>query len=236
MQFSSILQPAILIKRYKRFLVDVQLLSTGEIITAHCPNSGAMLGVKEAGLKVWLSYSNAKTRKLPYTLEMVEVENGTLTGVNTANPNRIINEALTHKTISALAEYPHFKAEVSYGDSRFDFHLWGENLPDCYLEVKNCHLKRHSGLLEFPDSVTSRGAKHLRTLAEIAASGKRAVMLYLGQRNDCQRFTIAHDIDPTYAAAFKEAQQAGVEILCYSCLLTPQEITLHTTLPLQPLP
>ncbi len=154
----------------------------------------------------------------------------TCVGINTSHPNRIVAEALAARQIPELAAYTHIRREAVIGASRLDFLLTGAGLPDCYVEVKNCHLRRGT-LLEFPDSTTSRGAKHLSELATLARQGVRAVMLYLGQRDDCQAFAIAGDIDPAYGAAFAAAQAAGVEMLCYTCTVTPEAITVHRKLP-----
>lgn len=223
MMFSPPLQSGQLVRRYQRFLADIHLPS-GEQITAHCANSGAMLGLTTPGSRVWLSHSAAPNRKYAWTLELVEAD-GTYVGINTSHPNRIVAAALAARQIPELAAYPHIRREAVTGQSRLDFLLTGDGLPDCYVEVKNCHLRR-GALLEFPDSVTSRGAKHLRELAALARQGVRAVMLYLGQRNDCDAFAIAGDIDRGYAAAFAEARAAGVEMLCYVCTVSPEAIQI----------
>lgn len=230
MQFSSPLVSGILLRRYKRFLADVAL-ETGETVTAHCANPGAMTGLNMPGLPVWLSKSDDPKRKLAYSLELVELPTG-LVGINTAHPNRIVAEALRHKAIPELAAYESVRPEVRYGEkSRVDFLLTGTGLPDCYLEIKNVHLVREAELAEFPDAVTARGARHLADLAAMVAAGHRAVMLYLVQRADCTHFCLAHDIDPAYAAAFATARAAGVEALCYTTTLTPEAIVLAGPLP-----
>jgi sugar fermentation stimulation protein A len=227
--FSPPLTAGRLVQRHKRFLADV-VMATGEATTAHCPNPGAMLGLATPGSHVWLSHSDAPGRKLPWTLEIVEAD-GEPVGINTMHPNRVVHGALNQGLVPELAGYTTIKREAAVGASRMDFLLQGDGLPDCWVEVKNCHLKRNAGLLEFPDSVTGRGAKHLGELARLAQSGQRAVMLYLGQRTDCGRFGIAGDIDPAYAAAFAAARDAGVEMLCYTCRPTLEGMVWGQGLP-----
>ena len=226
MRFAVPLIEGRLIQRYKRFLADVKLPS-GEIVVAHCANSGSMLSVNAPGSRVWLSPAADPNRKLRYTWELIEVGNG-LVGINTGLPNRIVAEAITDGTIAELAGYPVLKREQKYGkNSRIDILLEGPGRPPCYVEVKNVTLKRGPGdLAEFPDSVTERGAKHLREMTDIVAAGGRAVMVYLVQRTDCRRFSVADDIDPAYATGLKTALAAGVEAVCYSCRLGPDAITV----------
>ena len=177
MQFSSPLVSGILIQRYKRFLADVTL-DTGESVTAACPNTGAMLGLNTPGSRVWLSRSESPTRKYPHTWELVEVAGHGLVGVNTGSPNRIAAEAIRAGLLPELSGYDTLRAEVKYGrNSRIDILLEGDGRPPCYVEVKNTHLFRRAGLVEFPDCVTERGTKHLAELADMARSGARAVML-----------------------------------------------------------
>ncbi|WP_332716585.1 DNA/RNA nuclease SfsA [Pelagibacterium mangrovi] len=231
MRFPSPLIRGTLVKRYKRFLADV-ILESGEAITAHCANPGAMTGLNMPGLPVWLSKSDDPKRKLAHSLELVELPTG-IVGINTAHPNRIVAEALAARAIPELAAYDCARPEVRYAEkSRVDFLLTGEGLPDCYLEVKNVHLVRDAGLAEFPDSVTLRGARHLADLARMVREGHRAAMLYLVQRADCTRFALAADIDPAYAAAFKAARAQGVEALCYTTTLSSEHIVLGQPLPI----
>jgi sugar fermentation stimulation protein A len=214
MRFTEPLIPATLIKRYKRFLADVVLLS-GEAITAHVANPGAMIGLAAPGSRVWLSKSAKASRKLPYSWELVEVDLGAgpeLIGINTAHPNLLVAEAIAAGAIMELAGYPAVRREVKYGrNSRIDFLLETPGRPPCYAEVKNVHLMRRPGLAEFPDSVTARGAKHLDELAAVTLAGARAVMLFLIQIGSAARFALARDIDPAYGAAFDRARAAGVE-------------------------
>ncbi len=222
--------PGRLIKRYKRFMADVEL-DDGRVVTAHCANSGSMMAVKESGAEVWLSPARNPERKLRYTWELIRVGN-TLVGINTALPNKLVEEAITDGTISELGGYPSLRREVKYGkNSRIDLLLEGNGLPTCYVEVKSVTLRRNSGkkgLAEFPDAVTSRGTKHLRELIEMAAAGARAVMVYLVQREDCGGFSIAADIDPEYAETLTEAMAKGVEALCYGCVLSPEDIRVSS--------
>jgi len=222
MKFDPPLTPGTLVQRYKRFLAHIDL--DGDIITAHCANPGSMTGLKDPGLKVWVSEAGNPKRKLKYDFQMVQIDCA-LIGVNTALPNRLVEEALKAGVIEPFTGYDNLRREVKYGESsRIDFLLSSEGRRDCYVEVKSVTLSRQPGLAEFPDSVTVRGTKHLRELTQIVKDGGRAVMLYLMQRNDCDRFALAADIDPNYAAAFKTARAAGVEVLVYDCVMSLSEI------------
>lgn len=228
MKFEAPLIEGWLIQRYKRFFADVKLPS-GETVVAHCANSGSMLSVKEPGARVWLSPAANPERKLRYTWEIIEVM-GTMVGINTGHPNRLVAEAIADGRVAALSGYSDLKREQKYGkNSRIDVLLEGPDRPPCYVEVKNVTMKRAPGKAapaEFPDAVTERGAKHLRELSDMVAAGARAVMFYLVQRGDAERFGIAADIDPAYAAALKEALAAGVEAICYGCEVSPNGITI----------
>jgi len=233
MRFASPLVSGRLIRRYKRFLADVAL-DTGETIVAHVANPGAMLGLTEPGLRVWLSRSDSLTRKLPWSLELIGAD-GTIIGVHTGHPNRLVAEAIAGGAIPELSGYATVRREVAYGTrSRVDFLLAGPGRPDAYVEVKNVHLMRMKGRAEFPDSVTARGTKHLAELAKIANRGERAVMLYLVQRADAEAMSLARDIDPAYAAAFDQACAAGVEAIAYACRVTETEIAVERALPVLP--
>jgi sugar fermentation stimulation protein A len=230
MRFPSPLQRGRLIQRYKRFLADVDL-GGGEVVTAHVPNPGAMLGVNMPDLPVWLSRSDAKGRKLPHTLELVEADGG-LVGVNTMHPNRIVAEALEAKALPDLAAYDRVRREVRYGQaSRVDFLLEGDALPPVWLEIKNCHFSRGEGLAEFPDCTAARSAKHLRELEARVAAGDRAVVLFVVQRTDCDRFSPCHDLDPVFSAALEHAADAGVEVRVHRCDMTTEEISLGERIP-----
>ena len=232
MQFPDPLIRGRLIKRYKRFLSDHEI-DGGDVVVAHCANPGAMLGLVEPGSEVWLSPSRNPARKLKYSWELLRVGDS-LVGINTALPNGIVAEAIEAGKIPELAGYASLRREVKYGkNSRIDILLEDEGRPPCYVEIKNVHLKRRGGA-EFPDSVTARGAKHLVEMSDMVAEGKRAVMVYLVQREDCDSFAIAGDLDPTYAETWKAARAAGVEAICYSCRLTITSITLDRALPVHP--
>ncbi|CUH88245.1 Sugar fermentation stimulation protein A [Phaeobacter sp. CECT 5382] len=231
MEFSTPLIRATLIRRYKRFLADC-CLEDGREITAHCANPGSMMGLAEPGMTVWLEPNDDPKKKLKYGWRLVEHDDGHFTGVDTSVPNRALKTALMAREIPELAAYETVRPEMKYGDkSRIDFLLTQDGLPDCYVEVKSVTLSREKGLAEFPDSVTARGTKHLGELVKMVDAGHRAVMFYLIQRTDCSRFALARDIDPTYAAAFERAQQAGVERLIYATEISPQAITIGQPLP-----
>jgi sugar fermentation stimulation protein A len=227
MRFTAPLLPATLIRRYKRFLADVALPS-GETVTAHCANPGSMIGLAAPGAPVWLSKSDNPKRKLGHSWELVEVDLGSgaeLVGINTTNPNALAAEAIAAGLIPELAGFGSVRREVKYGrNSRVDFLLEQPGRPPCYVEIKNVHLMRRPGLAEFPDAVTKRGAKHLVELADMAAAGARAVMLFLVQIASAERFALARDIDPTYGAQFDLARRRGVEALARRCRLSRDRI------------
>lgn len=224
MKFATPLVPARLVRRYKRFLADCTL-EDGREVTAHCANPGSMLGLAEPGEKIWLEPNDDPKKKLKFGWRLVDHENGHFTGVDTSVPNRALRAALKAGEIPDLAAYRSVRPEVKYGkNSRIDFLLSEPGLPDAYVEVKCVTLSRHPGLAEFPDSVTARGTKHLGELAETVAQGHRAILLYLVQRTDCDRFALADDIDPTYAAAFGRARAQGVERLICGTSITPEGV------------
>ncbi len=232
MQFPDPLIRGTLLRRYKRFLADIEL-EDGAQVTAHCANPGAMLGLKDAGAEVWLSPSRNPKRKLKFSWELIWA-NGGLVGINTAHPNGIAAEAIEAGEIALLQGYETLRREVKYGqNSRVDLLLEQPGRPDCYVEIKNVHLMRQTGLAEFPDSVTKRGAKHLVELGDMVAAGHRAVMLYLVQRGDCDRFAIAGDIDPTYAEELHRAMGSGVEAICYDCQIDTTGIQVRKPLQLE---
>jgi sugar fermentation stimulation protein A len=235
MRFPAPLLPATLVKRYKRFLADV-VLPSGETITVHCANPGAMTGLNASGARIWLSKSNNANRKLAHSWELIEVDFGTgaeLVGINTAHPNALAAEAIAAGAIPELAGYASLRREVKYGrNSRVDILLEDPARPPCYVEIKNVHLMRRAGLAEFPDAVTKRGAKHLAELADVVAAGQRAVMLFLIQIGSAQRFALARDIDPGYGRAFDLARAAGVEALAYRCGITCDGIDVVAPVPI----
>jgi sugar fermentation stimulation protein A len=220
MQFQTKLLPATLIKRYKRFLADVTL-DGGEIVTAHCANPGSMMGLADAGTRVWVEPNNDPKKKLKYAWRLSEYPDGTMVCVDTSAANKIIAEALEKRQFPELGEYCVIRPEVRYAqNSRIDFLLENTNFDKTYLEVKSVTLSRQTGLAEFPDSVTARGAKHLGDLIEMVANGHRAIMFYLVQRTDCDALRIADDIDATYGEMFGAARAQGVEVMCYRAELT----------------
>lgn len=229
MKFQNSLIPGKLIKRYKRFLADVELES-GEIITAHCPNSGSMKTCQTPGWNVMLSYHDTPTRKYKYTWEMVHNDDCWI-GINTGIPNQIVEEAIKNDAIKSLKGYPEIKREVSYGkNSRIDIFLRHDK-KICYVEVKNVTLVEEDGFYYFPDSVTERGRKHLYELIDMVSEGQRAVMFYVIQRSDGSSFKPAAHIDPAYADSLREAYDKGVEILVYRAEVNPDSIILKNEIP-----
>ncbi len=224
MKFKKKLLQGALIKRYKRFFVDIKYQNI--TTTAHCPNTGSMMGLLNKGNSVWFSKSDNPKRKLKYTLEIVEV-NKTLVGINTQLTNKIVLEALNKKKIKNLVKFNNIKTEAKFSDkTRFDF-LISNNKERCFIEVKNVTLVRNDKIAEFPDAVTSRGTKHLKELITAKKKGYDSYILYLIQREDCKSFKIAEDIDQEYKKAFGEALKNGVKILCYDCKLSNEEIKLN---------
>ena len=231
MKFSPELIEGTLVKRYKRFLADIRLKS-GEEITVHCANPGSMLGLTDAGNRAWISDSQNPKRKLRYSLELIEVGD-VMVGINTTHPNKLAEEAIERGVVPALTGYDTLRREVKYGEnSRIDILLSGATIPDTYVEVKNVHFVREPGLHEFPDSVTARGAKHLDEMSNEVAKGNRAVMIYIIQRNDGDRFKFAADLDPNYVEAFKRARAAGVEAYAIRCDVTTSGIDANTLIPI----
>ncbi len=232
MIFNEPLVRGTLIRRYQRFLADVQLES-GEEVVVHCPNSGSMLSVDAPGSEVWVSPARNPERKLRYSWELIRVGE-TLVGINTSRPNQLVADAVVSGQIPELAGYSTIHREVKYGrNSRIDLLLEGGDRSRCFVEVKNVTLKRGEGEdvpVEFPDSVTDRGKKHLAELAHSVREGARATMVFLAQRADAKRFVIAEDIDPGYAIGLRDAVAAGVEVLCYGCEVSTEGIRVATAL------
>ena len=224
MKFKERLLQGSLVKRYKRFFVDIKYKN--KIITGHCPNSGSMMGLLNIGNKIWFSVSDNLNRKLKYTLEIIEVEKKKV-GINTLLTNKIVLEALNCKKINSLIKFNDIKTEVKFSNNtRFDFLLLN-NKEKCFLEVKNVTLVRKKKMAEFPDAITSRGTKHLNELCNAKEKGYQSYMLYLIQREDCDSFKIAKDIDEEYKIAFSKALKSGVKVLCYDCKLNSEEIKLN---------
>ena len=231
MEFPDPLVPGRLIARYKRFLADVELTDGGAVV-AHVANPGAMTGLAEPGMEVWLAPAHNPARKLRWSWELVRAGGG-LVGVNTARPNALAAEAIADGTPPELAGYAAMRREVRYGrNSRIDLLLEDSARGSCYVEVKNVHLKRGPAAA-FPDAATKRGAKHMAELAAVAQAGGRAAVLYIVQRADCREFRVARDIDPDYGAAFDAARAAGVEALCRACRVTTRGIALDAPLPIR---
>ena len=221
MKFKETLLQGSLIKRYKRFFIDIK--HKNKSITAHCPNSGSMMGLLKKGNKVYFSKSDNPKRKLKYTAEIIKVKK-ILVGVNTHLSNKIVLEALKLKKIKQLIKFNNIKTEVKFSDhTRFDF-LLSNSDKKCFLEVKNVTLSRESKIAEFPDSITSRGTKHLNELINAKKKGFESYILYLIQRDDCNIFKIAKDIDAEYKIAFNNALKNKVNVLCYCCSLNNKEI------------
>ena len=224
MKFKERLLQGALVKRYKRFFVDIEYKN--KIITAHCPNPGSMMGLLNKGNDAWFSISDNPKRKLKYTLEIVNVDKK-LIGINTQLTNKIILEALNKKKIKKLIKFNSINPEVKFSDNtRFDF-LISNNREKCFLEVKNVTLVRSNKTAEFPDAITSRGTKHLKELINAKKKGFVSYILYLIQREDCRSFKIAEDIDQEYKITFNEALKNGVRMLCYDCKLNNEEIKLN---------
>ena len=224
MKFKERLLQGTLIKRYKRFFVDIKYKN--KIITGHCPNTGSMMGLLNKGNKIWFSRSDNLSRKLKYTLEIIEVGKKMI-GINTLLTNKIVFEALSQKKIKNFVKFNNIKPEVKFSDkTRFDF-LISDNKEKCFLEVKNVTLSRKDKIAEFPDTITSRGTKHLKELIIAKQRGFESYILYLIQREDCKSFRIAKDIDEDYKIAFDKALKKGVKIICYDCKISTEEIKLN---------
>ncbi len=229
MRFATPLVPATLVRRYKRFLADA-VLADGRQVVVHCPNPGAMTGLAEPGMRIWVEPNDDPRKKLGFGWRLVELPGGHMAGIDTGVPNRVVGEALRAGRIAGLGG--DVRAEVPYGTrSRVDFLLTGAGRAT-YVEVKNCHLRRQGDLAEFPDCVTLRGARHMDELAREVAEGHRAVLIFVVQRTDCARVAVAADIDPGYARAFAAARAAGVEVICLSTRITVAGVEAGPPLPL----
>ncbi|MDX2464919.1 MAG: DNA/RNA nuclease SfsA [Porticoccus sp.] len=234
MYFSDSLLEGRLIKRYKRFLADVEL-ANGEVLTAHTSNTGAMAGCSTPGGRVWLSRSDNPKRKYPHTWEVVEVAPDVLCGINTLRSNHLVAEAIETSVITELLGYSTIRREVNYGEERSRIDLLLEagasgNKPPCYVEVKNVTLVEQ-GVAYFPDAVTVRGTKHLRELMAVVNAGMRAVIFFCVQRDDCSEVRPADDIDSEYGRVLREAIAIGVEAVAYQAKVGPEEIRLVNRIP-----
>jgi len=233
-RFPEPLLEGTLLRRYKRFLADIQL-ADGTQVTAHCPNSGSMSTVAIEGNRALISRATNPKRKLGWTWEIAYVGDGTVPAlVNTMRPNHVVREAIEAGKVAKLAGYDTVRSEVPYGErSRIDHLLSGAGRPDCYVEVKNVTLLQEPGVARFPDGVTSRGARHLRELMRVVADGGRAVQLFHVARGDADEVRPADAIDPAYGEALREAAANGVEVLAYRARVTPAEVVLAQELPVR---
>lgn len=230
MEFPALVE-GVLLKRYKRFLADIEL-DDGRIITAHCPNTGAMTGCAEPGSRVWLSVSDNPKRKYRHSWELVETAGGYLACIHSARANALAEEAIERGVIKELQGYQSLRREVRFGEegSRIDILLEQAGGPSCYVEVKSVTLLLEQGLGVFPDAVSDRGRKHLRELATMALQGQRAVLLFAVLHKGIDRVAPADQIDARYGEAFREAIQAGVEVLAYQAQITATQISLQAPL------
>ncbi len=230
MNFKNKLISGLLIKRYKRFFVDIKIKD--QIITAHCPNTGSMIGLLNKGNKVWISKSDNPNRKLKYTLEIIETGKSKV-GVNTLSSNKIVHHALKNNLIHEFKDLSEIQPEIKFGkNSRFDFLVFKKK-EKSFIEVKNVTLSRKDKVAEFPDAITTRGLKHINELVKASKKNYKIYILYLIQRDDCKSFTIASDIDPFYASALKKAVKKKLKILCYDCKFSLKGIKLNNKINLK---
>ncbi len=229
MKFSSPLVPGRLLRRYQRFLADVEV--DGRIVTAHCPNSGSMKTCLEPGGEVWLSRSDNPKRRLAYTWELARL-GGAMVFLHPAASNQLVAEAITASRIPALSGYASLRREVAYGEgSRVDLLLEDPARGTCFVEVKHATLSLGAGRLGFPDAVTTRGTKHLRELVAERRRGHRAVLLFTAGRTDARSVQPADEFDPEYGRTLREAVAAGVEVMAWRCSISPREVRLTKELP-----
>ena len=230
MNFENKLISGIFIKRYKRFFVDVQI--ENKLVTAHCPNTGSMLGLLNEGNKVWLTKSDNPNRKLKYTLQIIE-DNKSKVGVNTHLTNKIVLNALENNLIKEFNKDIKIKPEVRFGEStRFDFLISKKNYK-AFIEVKNVTLKRKPKIAEFPDAITSRGTKHIHELIKASKKGYKIYIAFIIQREDCDQLSIASDIDPEYSQILSKAIRNKLKVLCYDCKFSPKGIKLNKKIKLK---
>ena len=224
MNFENKLISGVFIKRYKRFFIDAQIKD--KLVTAHCPNTGSMQGLLDEGNKIWLSESNNPNRKLKYTVQIIE-SNGSKVGVNTHLTNKIFQNALESNMIKEFDNDIKIKPEIKFGqNTRFDFLISKKNYK-ALIEVKNVTLKRKSKIAEFPDAITSRGAKHIDELIKASKKGYKVFIAFVIQREDCDQFTIAEDIDPEYSKLLSNAVKKKLNVLCYDCKFSTKGIKLN---------
>tara|TARA_Y100000992_G_scaffold297907_1_gene262198 strand:- start:561 stop:1256 length:696 start_codon:yes stop_codon:yes gene_type:complete len=224
MNFESKLIAGVFIKRYKRFFADIQIKN--KIITAHCPNTGSMEGLLKKGNKVWITKTNNPNRKLKYTLQIIE-NNSSKVGINTHLTNKIFFEALKKNKVKEIKKDVFIKPEVKFGDNtRFDFLIKKKNFK-AFLEVKNVTLSRQYKVAEFPDAITTRGTKHILELLKAKKKGFEIYIIYIVQREDCNQFKIANDIDKEYSNLLVKALKNNLNLLCYDCKFTSKGIELN---------
>ncbi len=230
MYFKNKLISGLFVKRYKRFFVDVKI--NNQVLTVHCPNTGSMYGLLKKDNKVWISKSTNPNRKLKYTLEIIE-DGKSKVGVNTHSTNKIVHQALKDNLIDEFDNNIEIKPETKFGtNTRFDFLILNNKIKS-FIEVKNVTLSRKKKLAEFPDAVTSRGLKHINELLKASKKNFKIYILFLIQRNDCNSFTVAKDIDPEYAKALRNAVKNKLNILCYDCKISPKGIKLNNKIKLK---
>mgnify|MGYP001225319124 FL=1 len=224
MFFENKLISGLFVKRYKRFFVDIKIKN--QIITAHCPNTGSMYGLLKEGNRVWVSKSKNPNRKLKYTLEIIQ-DKKSMVGVNTHSTNKIVKHGLQNNLIQEFKDIMTIEPEIRFGlNTRFDF-LISFKKSKAFVEVKNVTLSRKKKVAEFPDAITSRGLKHINELMKASKKGYKIFILYLIQRNDCNLFTIAKDIDTEYAKALSKAVKNNLKILCYDCKFSSKGIKMN---------
>ncbi len=220
-----------LIKRYKRFLAEVYLQDLNQTIIAHCPNSGSMMTLNEENLEVYVSKNTNPLNKLAYKLELVKNKNNVLVGINTSITNKIVLDGLENQLFSEFKEFTNIKPEATFNKSRFDFYLTNKQ-EKIFLEVKNVSLVRQNLLAEFPDCKTTRGEKHLQDLILAKQHNFRCISLYIIQREDANKFSIAKDLDAKYYSTITQAKIFGVELLCYNCIVNTNEIKINKNIPI----
>lgn len=232
MKFPKALIKGRLIRRYKRFLADIEL-ADGSILTAHTPNTGSMLGCAEPGSRVWISRSDNPKRRYPWSWELVETPIGAIVGINTALPPVLVKEGIDDAIVAELQGYRSIRREVRYGSesSRIDLLLQRGINPDCYVEVKNVTAILENNIAIFPDAVSARGQKHLRELMQVVQMGQRAVIFFVVQRSDAHAVQPADHIDPVYGELLRQAIAVGVEAIAYSAMVSEQQIKLVKRLP-----